>query len=130
MNGNYTYFGVIYNENDFDLEEFKEKLNLSDFKVEDYASRLNEDNKRFKIEIGCCDRFNVDVNVMIRETLKELFGKEQILSDLKKEYNLEYYLERVIHLDCDKVQPILSLDSDIIKFLYEADVVDDLDYYV
>ena len=130
MNGSYTYFGVIYNEKNFDLEGFKEKLNLSDFKVKEYASRLNEENKRFKIEIGYCSKFNVDVNVMVRETLKELFGKEKILSELKKEYNLEYYLERVIHLERDKVQPILSLDSDVIEFLYKANVVDDLDYYV
>lgn len=130
MDSCYTYFGVIYRDNNFDVEKFKERLNLKDFKVKEYASRLKEDNKRFKIEIGYCNKFNVDINVMVRETLKELFGKEEILSDLKKEYDLEYYLERVIYLERDKVQPILSLDGDIIEFLYRANVVDDLDYYV
>lgn len=126
----YTYFCVIYKENSFDLEKFEEKLSIKNFKVSEYASKLKEKNKRFKIEIGYCNKFNVDVNVMVKETLKELFGKEDILSDLKKEYGLEYYLERVIHLERDKVQPILSLDSNIIEFLYKAKVVDDLDYYV
>ena len=37
MEYNYTYFSVIYRENNFDMKKFKEKLNLDNFKVKDYG---------------------------------------------------------------------------------------------
>ena len=83
------------------------------------ASIYNEN--LFKIEIGFCDKFNIDINVMIKESLKDLFGKEDVLLFFKEKYNLEYYLERVIYLNKkEKVYPILSLDLDIIEFLCKS----------
>lgn len=69
---------------------------------------------------------------MIRKTLKELFGKEDILLELKARYELEYFLERVplISLDNDKQFPNLSLDEDIVEFMYKTRTIDDLDYFI
>ena len=69
---------------------------------------------------------------MVRVTLKDLFGKEEILLSLKEKYALEYYLERVPTLESDSERPnqCLSLDFDIIEFLYKTRTRDDLDYYV
>ena len=84
------------------------------------------------MEIGRNEIYNVDINEMVRYTLKDLFGKEEILLELKEQYNLKYYLERVpqLHADTTNVNPILSLAPDIVEFLYKTQTIDDLDYYI
>ena len=67
---------------------------------------------------------------MIRETLKDLIGEEDILLELKNKYNLEYYLERVPLLLNDDNYIKLSLDMDIIEFMYKTKTIDDLDYHL
>ena len=125
MDSCYTYFAVIYKDDNFNLEEFVKNLNLKDYTIKVFSDRK-------KIEIGYNDKFNIDINFMLRETLKELFGKETYLLEMKEKYNLEYYLERVLYLEkkAGLVHPILGLDNDIVEFLYKTKTVDDLDYYI
>ena len=42
---------------------------------------------------------------------------------------LEYFLVRVVELN-DNNKPILSLDDDIIEFLFKVSAKDNLDYYL
>ncbi|MGN0805740.1 MAG: hypothetical protein ACI4MC_01770, partial [Candidatus Coproplasma sp.] len=81
---------------------------------------------------GFNDSFDIDVNVMIRETLKGFFGREQFLLNLQNKYSAEIWLEVVPQIAADSEQPrqMLSIDEDIIEFLYKAKVRYDLDYYV
>ena len=120
-----TYFRVLFDEG-FDLEDFCQQLGL-DFEV------LKDFCEEDWLEVGRNEVYNVDLNVMVRETLKDLFEKEKILLELKRKYHLTYYLERVIHIYADtenNINPILSLAPDIVEFLYKSDTEDDLDYYV
>ena len=120
-----TYFRVLFDER-FDLEDFCQQLGL-DFEV------LKDFCEEDWLEVGRNEVYNVDLNVMVRETLKDLFEKEKILLELKRKYHLTYYLERVIHIYADtenNINPILSLAPDIVAFLYKSDTEDDLDYYV
>lgn len=119
-----TYFRVMYDEN-FNMKDFCDKLGLDYDYLKDYGTDCS-------MEIGRNEIFNIDINEMVRVTLKDLFGKEVILSELKEKYKLEYYLERVPMLNGDttKVNPVLSLDYDIIEFLYKTKTIDDLDYYI
>lgn len=84
------------------------------------------------ISIGENEDFDVDVNVMIRKTLTGFFGREQLLLGLRRDFSAEIYLVVVpqIVADSDEPRQILSLDSDVIEFLYKAGVKYDLDYYV
>ena len=68
----------------------------------------------------------------MRESLKDLFGKEQILAELRKKYCLEYYLERVPTMVAysDMPNQLLSLDDDIIAFMYKTGTHDDFDYFL
>ena len=120
-----TYFRVLFDER-FDLEDFCQQLGL-DFEV------LKDFCEEDWLEVGRNEVYNVDLNVMVRETLKDLFEKEKILLELKRKYHLTYYLERVIHIYADtenNINPILSLAPEIVAFLYKSDTEDDLDYYV
>ena len=125
MDSCYTYFAVIYSDDNFNLDEFIKNLGLKDYTIKVFPSRK-------KIEIGYNDKFNIDINFMLRETLKDLFGKETYLLEMKEKYNLEYYLERVLCLKkkTGLVHPILGLDNDIVEFLYKTKTIDDLDYYI
>ena len=88
--------------------------------------------KRHHFVIGLNEEYNVDVNEMLRWTLKDLFGKEQKLLEMKNRFSLTTTLEIVPHIvvDCGEPSQILSLDSDIIAFLYKSGTAVDLDYYV
>lgn len=120
-----TYFLVKFDINNFDYDDFANQLNL-DLKL---LKRFGTDET---IEIGRNELFDIDINVMIRRSIKDLIGKEDILLKLKNKYNLEYYIERVPWLvaNTEKPRQILSLDYDIIAFMYKAQVCDDLDYYI
>ena len=119
-----TYFFVEH-DGKLDKKEFCKILNLDENKIEHFST----DNT---IEIGRNEIYDVDVNKMVRVTLKDLFGKEEKLLYLKEKYNLYYALERVpsIVADTTEPHPILSLDSDIVEFLAKTGTVDDLDYYI
>lgn len=129
MNESYTYFGVLYDTNNFNLRDFCDSLSLNENDVVlcDYGKRVNL--SKGKIKIGYCNDFNVDINVMVRKTLKGLMDKEDILLKLKDKYDLEYYLERVVYINED-IKPLLSLDYDVVSFLYKSESIDDLDYYI
>ena len=122
MNYCLTYFRVLYDEK-FDMIDFCKCLGI-DY---EYYKNFGTD---VSMEIGRNEIYDVDINKMVRITLKDLFGKEDVLVMLKEKYNLEYYLERVLGIYCDGVHPILSLDADIIEFLYKSKTIDDLDYYI
>ena len=69
---------------------------------------------------------------MLRVTLMYLFDKVEELNGISKLYDVKYYLVVVpeLYSDNEDVHQILSLDSDIIEFLYLTKTIYDLDYYV
>ena len=120
-----TYLRVHYGNKKFDMVDFCKRLDL-DY---DITSRYGTD---IALHIGECYDFDIDINVMLRKSLKDLFGKEDILVELRREYGLEYYLERVPMLVSHSEYPnqLLSLDDDIIEFMYKTGTHDDLDYFI
>ena len=120
----WTYFRVSYDEN-FDMKDFCQKLDL------DYEHQKRYGTDEY-MEIGSNYFYQQDVNQMVRQTLKDLSGKEKILLELKQKYNLKYTLERVptINTRSQEPMPKLSLDDDIIEFLYKIGAKDDLDYFI
>ncbi len=127
-----TYFRITGN---FDT---KEVLNILDIKADNVFNKGEtiEKSKRIRefdeITIGFNNEYDVNINVMIRKTLKDLIPKIAILADLKKTLSLEYYLVLVpeIYSESEVPNQILSLENDIIEFLYLTKTEQDLDYYV
>ena len=87
---------------------------------------------RHRFVIGYNDNYDVNVNEMIRVTLKELFGKEAAIKELCDKFNVTAMLEIVPHIAKSSNEPtqILSLESDIIDFLHKSGTQMDLDYYI
>lgn len=82
--------------------------------------------------IGYNDNYDVDVNNMIRVTLNALLGKEEKLKQMKERFSVHIILEIVPYIiyRSRESNQILSLEKDIISFLYETNVEMDIDYYV
>ena len=121
-----TYLLVEIGEPEkFDLRDFCSSLGLDYEHTELFSTEES-------IELGRNEIFNIDINVMVRETLKELFGKEKILAMLKVKYSLDYTLERVplVQDDEDGRRMNLTLDDDIIAFMYKTGTHDNLDYFL
>ena len=117
-----TYFRVTYDEKTFSFEDFCEQLGLDLQETKDYGATDN-------IYIGYHYATTEDLNEMVRTSLKDLFGKEEILAKLKEKYNLKYTLERVPTVS-NNYRLNLSLANDIIAFLYKTGSSDNLDYFV
>lgn len=119
-----TYFLVEFDENNFDKKEFCDKLGFT-YEYVDYWGTEST------IEIGRNEFYDDDINVMIRRSIKDLIGKEKALLELKEKFNLTYKLERVpILIKNKKIRQNLSLDDDIIEFMYKTKTSDDLDYFI
>ena len=120
-----TYFLVKFETGVLDLSDFAHSLSLD----KEHLLRFGTD---CTLEIGRNECFHPDINEMLRLTLKDLFGKEEILAQLKRKYHLEYTLERVpiLWADEDIVNQRLSLDDDILAFMYLTGTHDDLDYFI
>lgn len=127
-----TYFRITGN---FNTQEILKTLNVKADKIYN-KGEIIEKSKRIRendeITIGFNDEYDVNINVMLRKTLNDLTSKRELLLNLKKELNLEYYLVLVpeIYSDSDEPNQILSLESDIIEFLYLTKTEQDLDYYI
>jgi len=124
-----TYFLVFADAKTFDFADFCNRLEL-DFAEMQRWTAINDGVQ--SVEIGRNEVYDDDVNVMIRRTLKDLFGKEEILASLKTKYNLEFWLERVpiILVGENKPRQKLSLDADVITFMHKTGTRDDLDYHL
>lgn len=119
-----TYFLVKFEEGTLDLADFAKVLGLD-------AALLERFGTECTLEIGRNEFYQRDINDMLRETLKDLFGKEQLLLQLKEKYRLEYFIERVpVLYAADDENQRLSLDDDILAFMYQTGTHDDLDYFI
>ena len=120
-----TYFYVDTTKSaNFDLQNF--------VKTVDIATQNYQICDNGCIRIGANTNYDVNLNTMVKTTLKCIWDKRQALVQLATKYNLTYYLVRVPHVysSCDQPKPILSLDADVVAFLHQTGTTDDLDYYV
>lgn len=94
--------------------------------TEDYAI------KKYGCEIARNEQYDADVNNMVHRTIKDLVGKESEVKQMLEALDADLYLEIVpyIRADSDCPKPILSLDRDIIEFLYKSGTQLDIDYYI
>lgn len=86
--------------------------------------------KDLETEVNC--EYDADINNMIRKTIKRYVGKEEDMRKTLDRTGAELYLVIVADIakDSDEPYPMLSLDDDVIGFLYRSGAKEDLDYYI
>ncbi len=132
---------------DFDFKKNVELLHISRDCTPEQIGIMNRDEveqaimsvlgltpvfNRHHFVVGANTSYNVYVSDMVRITLNDLFGKEAQIVELKKRFNLTTTLSIVPYIvkDSDEPNQCLSLDDDIVEFLYKTGTQMDLDYYV
>lgn len=127
-----TYFRIV---GIFNPQEIAEILNATPHRIIRRGDSLPHTKRvaeHDEIVFGYNDEYSADINEMLRVTLKGLRGKVTELAALREKYRLEYYLEIVPEIESgsEEPHPALSLDDDIIEFLYLTKTKHDLDYYI
>ena len=127
----HTYFSI---SGDFSPQALMGRLGL---KADKFVAK-GEQTKFGKVaqfsyaKFGLNEEYDVDVNVMIRKTIAPFLDKIDLLCHLKNSFGLEYAIVIVPELvaESDEPKPVLSLDRDIVEFMYLTGATHDLDYYI
>ncbi len=139
-----TYFAVLFK---FDIKKNIALLKERDDCLPEEIGILNRNEvekfiadmfgvkpewNRHHFVIGFNDDYDVDVNAMLRVTLKDLLGKEDKVKEMCGRFGVTASLEIVPQIAANSEEPkqILSLDKDMTDFLYLSGTLMDLDYYV
>lgn len=109
------FLAIIRNEETFDRNVVADELGNVSENFEQLANWLR---------LGLNDNYSADINVMLRETLKELFGKEQLLKDIQDRRFVPMTLEVFVTVikDSDEPKQNLTIDKDIKEFMKKAGV--------
>lgn len=106
------------------------KEEVEKYIVEHFGVKAEWDRHHFVI--GSNARYSSDINKMLAATLKGLLGKEDAIKEMQQRFSVTCVLEIVPYIASGSEQPSqnLSLNQEIIDFLYNSDTAMDLDYYV
>lgn len=128
-NGCYTYFEIV---GDFDPEEISGLLGLSaeeSWRIGDKRSDGSQyDFARWTI--GRCDEYDVEVANQMRKTISFLEDKVDLLNEIKRRYDVEFYLEVVPTIYAEDTAPCLAPTLDVMDFCNATRTEIDVDMYV
>lgn len=108
-----------------EYEKF-EKAFYDDDSLEKFVSKITHGYVRRdqSFVLATNHKYDVDVNVMLRDMLKDFFGKEQLLKEITEKFCKVITLEIFATIIKDTKEPKqrLSLDEDIMEFLRKSGV--------
>ena len=125
----YTYFAI---EGDFDIDEVTNLLGIKPSKSWKKTD-LRKDGKPFGFDfIEMCRNENYDPYVyqMMEITIEPLIDKIEALKEIKKKYDVKFYLVVVPSLATEGVNPAVSPSLKVMDFCHEARCELDIDLYV
>ncbi len=128
-NSCYTYFKI---SGDFKPEIVTQRLGLMPNKYWNIGDkRKNGTTYDFASWVyGRCDEYDVYVENQMMKTIEDLIPKVKILQEIRKEFDVEYFLEIVPSLYVNETVPCLAPNREIIKFCYETKTNIDIDLYL
>lgn len=128
-NSCYTYFRMV---GDFEPDYVSELLNLKSEKSWRKGDiRSNGTKYDFASwEIGRCNDYEVEVTKQMRKTISVLFDKIDLLNRIRKENDVNFYLEIVPTIYAGDTSPCLAPTLDIIDFCHATRTEIDIDMYV
>ena len=125
----YTYFRIVGN---FNPEIITTLLCLNPYnswKIGD--TRKNGAKYDFaNWDFGYCDKYDIDVDNQMRTTINPLLAKADILNEIKRKYDVDFYLEIVPTIFPDDILPCLSPSLDVMKFCCDTQTKIDIDLYL
>ena len=125
----YTYFRIVGN---FNPEIITTLLCLNPYKFCKIGdTRKNGTKYDFaNWDFGYCDKYDIDVDNQMRTTINPLLAKVDILNEIRKKYDVDFYLEIVPTIFSDDILPCLSPSLDVMKFCCDTQTNIDIDLYL
>ena len=125
----YTYFGIAGN---FDPNVISSILNLSPVEQRQIGDvhKSGIESKFASWKYGLCEEYDVLVENQMMKTIRDLIPKKNELKEIKKNYDVSFYLEIVPSIYVDEVSPSLSPNREVIEFCYETETDIDIDLYL
>ncbi len=125
----YTYFSIHGNYN------VKELCRLLDIQTLDFwqaGEKTSDGIIRDESYLSCnkCEIYNVFTSKQMEKTIEPFRNKIDLLVELKKKYDLKYYLVIVPYLYAGEVSPALAPNADIVDFCYKTGTDIDIDLYI
>lgn len=125
----YTYFKIV---GDFDPDAVTHLLGIEPFESWKIGD-LKANGSRFDFacwKTGLCKKYDVYVEHQMKKTLKELWGKVDLLNRIRKENDVVFYLEVVPTVFPGESTPCLAPTLDIMDFCHATRTKIDIDLYV
>ena len=126
-----TYFCIVGH---CDAKDVVRTLQLKpdDFFIEDEVSSKNPKlkYKYTNLEFGVVEKDTLYVDRQMLKTVSVLKDKVEKLNEIRKKYEVNFYLEVVLNLTVDADKPIISPPSEVIEFCYLTGCQIDYDYYL
>lgn len=128
-NSCYTYFKIV---GGFDPDKVTELLELAPertHKIGDIRSNGTEYDSALW-EIGRCAEYDTEVENQMRKTISLLKDKISLLERIRRENDVEYFLEIVPAVYAGETAPCLAPPLDVIDFCHATRTNIDIDLYV
>ena len=128
-NSCYTYFRIAGN---FDPDRISEMLGLrpdKQWKIGD----LRRNGTAYDCALwthGTCTSYDVITNNQLLITLEDFFPRIHTLQEIKREYDVSFFLTIVPTISTEESTPVLSPSLDVMRFCCETETEIDLDLYV
>lgn len=125
----YTYFRIVGN---FDPDEISGKLGLHPYD----SWKAVDKNKFGRVygfsawHFGKCEEYNVVVTEQMEETIAPLLDKIDLLNQIRKENDVNFYLEVVPFLSSYNDNPCLAPSLKVMDFCTATRTEIDIDLYV
>lgn len=130
-NNCYTYFYIVGN---FEPDMVSKMLNLKPFKIcsidDKYDGNINKIHKAASWSFGLCEEYSGAVEEQMLKTIKPLMNKIDILNNIKRKYDVDFFLEVVPTVYCGESTPCLAPTRQIMQFCCETETDIDIDLYV
>ncbi len=125
----FTYFRIAGN---FNPDEITEKLGLKPYE----SWKIGDKRKNGSIfdfaawHFGECEVYNDDINEQMKETIKPLLDKINILNQIREEKDVSFYLEVVPYLYPNNCTPCLAPSLEVMDFCTATRTEIEIDLYI
>lgn len=82
------------------------------------------------LEYGRCEKYDVEVENMMRATIAPLLDKAELLEEIREKYKVEFWLSVVPTVHVGEPSPTLAPPLDVIDFCHATRTEIDIDLYV
>ncbi len=125
----YTYFRIV---GDFDPDVVSEMLSLKpekSWKIGD----LRKNGTVFDFanwDYGLCEEYDVVTDEQLKKTIASLIPKVDILQEIRRRYDVCFYLEVVPTIVYGETTPCLAPSLEVMKFCLDTQTKISIDLYV